>query len=87
MTEKISYSIGDTAKMTGVSQKQLRSWSGKFIQEPERIVCGQRSFRRFSEQQIQIIQKVKAYLDQGFTLSAAAQLAVGKNKITGGITA
>ena len=87
MTEKISYSIGDTAKMTGVSQKQLRSWCGKFIPEPERIVCGQRSFRRFSEQQIQIIQKVKAYLDQGFTLSAAAQLAVGKNKITGGITA
>ena len=87
MTEKISYSIGDTAKMTGVSQKQLRSWCGKFIPEPERIVCGQRSFRRFSEQQIHIIQKMKAYLDQGFTLSAAAQLAVGKNKITGGITA
>lgn len=85
MTKQKSFSIGDTAEMTGISKKQLRTWGGKFIPEPARIVCGQRSYRLFSDQQILIIKRVKAYLDQGFTLSAASQLAVGENKNTGGI--
>ena len=33
-----TYSIGDVAEMTGVSQRKLRNWEGKCIPEPETMV-------------------------------------------------
>ena len=70
---KRTYSIGDTAKITATSVKQLRYWEGKYIPVPDRIVCGERSYRRYSERDIWIILELKSYLDQGFSLSAAAE--------------
>ena len=70
-----TYSVGDVAKQTGVSLKQLRSWGGKYIQEPERVVCGERAYRRYTQDQINLIVKIKEYQDQGFTLKTAAQKA------------
>ena len=44
-----TFSIGDTARMTGVSQKQLRHWEARgYISAPMRIVCGQRAYRYFN---------------------------------------
>ena len=68
-----TFSIGDASRMTGVSQKKLRSWEGKCIPEPERIVCGDRAYRRYTQEQIDLISKIKEYQNAGFTLSAAAQ--------------
>ena len=68
-----TYSIGDTAKMTGVSQKQLRHWEGKYIPEPERVVCGERSYRWYTKSQVNLIRRIKDYLDEGFTLPTAAK--------------
>jgi DNA-binding transcriptional MerR regulator len=70
-----TYSIGDASKITGVSQRKLRSWEGKHIPKPERIVCGDRAYRRYNNREIEIIRKIKKYQDQGFTLSAAAKKA------------
>ena len=70
-----TYSIGDVAEMTGVSQRKLRNWEGKCIPEPERIVCGDRAYRRYALVQIELIKKIKEYQDKGFTLSAAAKKA------------
>jgi DNA-binding transcriptional MerR regulator len=43
-TKHETFSIGDTARMTGVSQKQLRYREAReFISAPMRIVCGQRA--------------------------------------------
>ena len=40
---KKNYSIGDTAKMTGVTQKQIRNWEAKgYIPEATRVVSGER---------------------------------------------
>jgi len=80
MKRKPDYSIGDVCKITGVSQKQLRSWEGKYIPYPDRVVCGERAYRRYSEKQISIIKLIKGYLDQGYTLRAAAE----KSKSTKG---
>ena len=74
------YGIGDTAEMTGVSQKQLRSWEGKHIPQPERVVCGERAYRRYTEDQIKLIRKIKQYRDEGYTLQSASEMA-GFNKI------
>jgi DNA-binding transcriptional MerR regulator len=55
---KKNYSIGDTAKMTGVTQKQIRNWEAKeYIPEATRVVSGERAYRRFSPEQIKIIHK------------------------------
>jgi len=73
---KKNYSIGDTAKMTGVTQKQIRNWDAKgYISEATRVVSGERAYRRFSQDQIEIIHKINDYLDEGFTLQAAVKKA------------
>jgi len=72
-----TYSIGDASKITGVSQRKLRSWEGKHIPKPERLVCGERAYRRYTQAQINLIVRIKEYQDQGFTLSAAAKKATG----------
>jgi len=70
---KETYSIGDTAKITGVSQKQIRSWEAcGLIPEASRIISGVRAYRRFTLEHIEIISNIKMYLDQGFTLAMAA---------------
>ena len=72
-----TYSIGDASRITGVSQRKLRSWEGKYIPKPERLVCGDRAYRRYTQAQINLIAQIKEYQDQGFTLSAAAKKATG----------
>ena len=77
-------SIGDASRITGVSQRKLRSWERKYIQEPERIVCGERAYRRYTQAQIDLIARIKKYRDQGFTLSTAAKRAKGDMAKKGG---
>ena len=74
-------SIGETEKMTGASQKQIRYWENKgFIPKVERNICGDIAYRRFTQSQVEIIRAIKGYLDQGYTLARAAELAVTGNK-------
>jgi len=70
-----TYSIGDASRMSGVSQRKLRSWEGKYIPEPERLVCGERAYRRYTQAEIDLIRSIREYQDQGFTLFAAAKKA------------
>ncbi len=70
-----TFSIGDASKITGVSQRQLRAWEGKHIPQPERLICGERAYRRYTQAQINLITRIKEYQDQGFTLKAAANKA------------
>ena len=70
-----TFSIGDASRITNVSQRKLRAWEGKHIPQPDRIVCGDRAYRRYTQAQINLITQIKKYQDQGFTLAAAAQKA------------
>ena len=71
-----TFSIGDTSEMTGVSQKRIRFWESRgYIPEAARSVCGERAYRRFTQQQVDAIKKIKEYLDQGYSLLAAANRA------------
>jgi len=73
---KKTYSIGDTARITRITEKQLRHWEQQgYLSDIERVVCGERSYRRFSEAQINQISKMKEYLDMGYTLKSSAKLA------------
>jgi len=70
-----TYSIGDASRITGVSQRKLRAWEGKYIPEPDRLICGERAYRRYTQAQINLIVRIREYQDQGFTLSSAAKKA------------
>ena len=78
MNQKIKapFSIGDTAKKAKVTQKQIRNWESRgYIQEADRVVCGERAYRYFTADQVEIIRKIKGYLDQGYTLAHASKMA------------
>jgi DNA-binding transcriptional MerR regulator len=66
--------------MTGVSQRQLRDWEGKYIPEPARISVGDRLYRRYTLDDIRLLKKIQENLAKGFTLSAAAKNAVASKK-------
>ena len=73
---EITYSTGETSKLIGVSQKQIRYWEKKgYVPRAERNVCGDIAYRRFTESQVELIRSIKMYLDQGYTLARAAGLA------------
>ena len=83
MNEK-TYSIGDTAEMTGVSKRMLRAWEGKHIPYPDRIESGQRSQRRYTEAHIRLIRRIKEYQSQGYTLKTASEKAIADISTEGG---
>lgn len=71
-----SFGIGEAVEMTGITHKQLRYWETlKLIPLPERIVCGDRAYRRYSEAHIQLFQEIKHNLEQGYALITAIRLA------------
>jgi len=71
-----NFSIGETATLCGVSRKQLRHWEERgYIPKPERVLCGERSYRKFGKHEFDIIMRIAGYLKMGYTLSAAAKKA------------
>ncbi len=73
MINQQTYSIGETSAMTGISQRQMRRWEGKYIPEPIRMTVGGRFFRRYTANDIGLLKKIQENLEKGFTLSAAAK--------------
>jgi DNA-binding transcriptional MerR regulator len=69
-------SIGEAARLCGVTVKQIRHWQDReYIPEPQRVICGERAFRQFKNDDLEQIKKIKAYIDAGFRLSSAAEKA------------
>ena len=76
-----TFSIGDTARITAVSKKQIRNWERcGYIPEADRVVCGERAYRYFTNDQVGIIVKIKGFLDQGYTLKHSSRLAQTKDE-------
>ena len=74
-----TYSIGDTARLSGASMKQIRNWEAKgYIPTADRVVSGERAYRRFNLKQVELISRIKQLLDEGYALPAAAEKAAGE---------
>ncbi|NTV12351.1 MAG: MerR family transcriptional regulator [Desulfobulbaceae bacterium] len=74
-------SIGEAARRTGVSIKQIRHWADRgYIKPPQRVVCGERSYRQFTDRDLEVISVIKRLIDEGFTVKAAASICA-KQKI------
>lgn len=68
------YGIGEVEEMTGVSQKQLRYWEEKrYIENIDRVVCGDRAYRRYSEDHIKLLKRIKLNLLRGYSLKGAVR--------------
>lgn len=75
-TSEKTFSIGDAARFAGVTARQLRNWQDcGYLGKVERVVCGDRAYRRYSLKQVNLITKIAEYLNKGFTLKMAAQMA------------
>lgn len=75
-----TYSIGDASRKSGASQKQIRNWESRgHIPEASRVISGSRAYRRFSLEQVELISRIKSLLDEGYTLTAAAEKAKAIN--------
>ena len=68
-------SIGTAAEISNTTVKMLRYWEEKGHISPERIYSGSRGYRYYSHDDLQKITRIKNYIDQGFTLQAAVQMA------------
>ena len=77
-----TYSIGAVAKMTGITKGKLRHWTDKHLTHVQRIQIGESQHRRYTEMDIQLIQKIKEYREYGYTLDAA--VAVARKKVKEG---
>ena len=76
-----TYSIGETARICGVTEKQIRHWEARgHIPSPQRVICGKRDYRQFTEEGFRLIRRIKEYLDEGFTLPVAAKKAGAEEK-------
>ena len=65
-------SIGEAARQCGCSRKQIRYWEARNLIPPsQRVTCGERHYRQYSEADLRVIKAVKSYLDQGYTLPIA----------------
>lgn len=71
--------IGEASLKTEVSERQLRHWEEVGYIQPERVVCGDRSYRRYSPADIRYILAIKKFLDQGYKLHVAVQKANEEN--------
>lgn len=67
--------IGEAAKRTDTTVKQLRYWQEKGLIVPTISRCGMREYRYYDTDQIALIKRIKSFMEEGFTLMVAAQKA------------
>ncbi|RLB75072.1 MAG: hypothetical protein DRH15_14670 [Deltaproteobacteria bacterium] len=72
--DKGKYLIGEVAEISGVSQKCIRSWED-YLGDVFRIQCGRMKYRYYTEEQLEIVKKIKQFLDEGFKLKFAVERA------------
>ena len=72
---KITYSIGQVANEVGIPKYKLRNWADRYLTDIQKIEIGNTRHRRFTEQDIELIRKIKEYREKGFMLKVAIEKA------------
>jgi DNA-binding transcriptional MerR regulator len=76
MNNKSTYSIGTVAKMTGIPKYKLRHWCNRYLTQIEWISIGSSRHRRFTEEDVKAVSKIKQLIEDGNTLRSAAEKAL-----------
>ena len=69
----ITYSIGAVSKLTGIEKYKLRNWTDRYLTHIQKIKIGNTQHRRFTEEDIELIKKIKEYRRKGFMLNVAVE--------------
>ncbi|GAB2624237.1 MerR family transcriptional regulator [Paractinoplanes abujensis] len=73
-----AYTMGRAAEMIGVTPAFLRSLGAAGLIEPERSHGGH---RRYSRHQLQLAQRVRQLLDEGYLLTAACRIVTLEDRL------
>jgi DNA-binding transcriptional MerR regulator len=73
MRSTLLYGANEVCKRVGLSPRQLEYWVLIGVVNPVCERHGAKSFRRFTEQDLRILQRIKAMTDEGFLVSRAAE--------------
>ena len=71
MKNENTYSTGTVARMTGIPKYKLRDWCDRHLTQVERIPVGRCFHRRFSEEDVKAVARIKRLIADGMTLRAA----------------
>ena len=78
---KNTLGIRDASEATGFTQRQLRTYEEKgYINQPLKITCGEIRYRRYTPEHIEDLKVFKRFIDDGFTLHAAAAKTLKKSQ-------
>lgn len=81
MEHKKTVSIGEAARIAGVSIRKVRYWSDKgYIPEPTVSVSGDMIYRLYGEDHIERMTRIKSLQDEGYTLKMAVKKASEEEK-------
>ena len=67
--------IGEVVRQCNVTEKQLRYWQEAGYINPDKVICGERTYRQYGESDVALITEIKRLLDKGFTLANAVRIA------------
>jgi DNA-binding transcriptional MerR regulator len=73
MKSAVLYGANEVCKRVGLSPRQLEYWVLIGVVRPMSERHGTKIFRRFSEQDVRVLKRVKAMTDEGFLVSRAAE--------------
>ena len=67
--------IGAVSRITGIHVSSLRRWEEMGLIEPKRLLVGNSSQRIYSPNDLELLERVKEHLDDGYGLRRAFELA------------
>ena len=67
--------IGAVSHITGIHVSSLRRWERLGLIEPKRLLVGSSSHRIYSPKDVELLERVKEHLDDGYGLRRAFELA------------
>jgi DNA-binding transcriptional MerR regulator len=73
MRSAVLYGANEVCKRVGLSPRQLEYWVLIGVVQPMCERHGMKIFRRFSEQDVRVLKRVKVMTDEGFLVSRAAE--------------
>ena len=68
-----TYSIGAVSKIVRIPKHKLRNWTDRCLTDIQKIEIGNTQHRRFTEEDIELIKKIKKYRRKGFMLKVAVE--------------
>ncbi|MDZ7372329.1 MAG: MerR family transcriptional regulator [candidate division KSB1 bacterium] len=72
------YTSSQVAATLEISLRQLYYWELKGIVRPKTVTVGAREFKRYSQHDVEKLRRIKQYLDEGYTLTAAVRKALAE---------